>query len=103
MASPSTETGIETRQLNLHIFLQDTYSRVVNLDSLDPQQLSQVKKQIEGELDHLGASFAQLHTAQAKFKECLRCVEARFESSQSMLRIGIPVHRPVTQSLTNIL
>ncbi|PKS11850.1 hypothetical protein jhhlp_001144 [Lomentospora prolificans] len=66
-------------------------SRGFNLDSLDPQQLSQVKKQIEGELDHLGASFAQLHTAQAKFKECLRCVEARFESSQSVQSVLVPL------------
>ena len=57
---------------------------VVNIDSLDIQQLSQVKKQIEEEIEHLGSSFAQLHSAQAKFKECLTCVQARSDSSGGM-------------------
>ncbi|KAK1714721.1 prefoldin, partial [Colletotrichum lupini] len=49
----------------------------VNLETLDTQQLSQVKKQLEEELEHLTNSFAQLHSAQSRFKECLRCVKAR--------------------------
>ncbi|GJC91787.1 prefoldin [Colletotrichum higginsianum] len=52
-------------------------SESINLETLDAQQLSQVKKQLEEELEHLTNSFAQLHSAQAKFKECLRCVKAR--------------------------
>ncbi|ORY56683.1 prefoldin subunit [Pseudomassariella vexata] len=47
----------------------------VNLDSLSSQQLSQVKKQLDEELEHLTSSFTQLHAAQSKFRECLRCVQ----------------------------
>ena len=57
---------------------------LVNIDSLDVQQLAQVKKQIEEEVEHLGSSFAQLHAAQVKFKDCLRCVQARSASSKGM-------------------
>lgn len=49
----------------------------VNLATLDAQQLSQVKKQLEEELEHLTSSFAQLHAVQGKFKECLRIVKTR--------------------------
>ncbi|KAK0374709.1 prefoldin [Colletotrichum costaricense] len=52
-------------------------SESINLETLDTQQLSQVKKQLEEELEHLTNSFAQLHSAQSRFKECLRCVKAR--------------------------
>ncbi|GKT55527.1 prolyl-tRNA synthetase [Colletotrichum tofieldiae] len=52
-------------------------SESINLETLDAQQLSQVKKQLEEELEHLTTSFAQLHSAQARFKECLRCVKTR--------------------------
>ncbi|KAK7757860.1 subunit of tubulin prefoldin [Diatrype stigma] len=47
----------------------------VNLDTLSAQQLTQVKKQLDEELEHLTSSFTQLHAAQAKFRECLRCVQ----------------------------
>ncbi|KAK1658567.1 prefoldin [Colletotrichum godetiae] len=49
----------------------------INLETLDTQQLSQVKKQLEEELEHLTNSFNQLHSAQSRFRECLRCVKAR--------------------------
>jgi prefoldin alpha subunit len=47
----------------------------VNLDSLNAQQLTQVKKQLDDELEHLTSSFSQLHAAQSKFRDCLRCVQ----------------------------
>lgn len=49
----------------------------VNLDSLAPQQLSAVKKQLDEEVEHLSSSFSQLIAAQNKFKECLRCVQGQ--------------------------
>ncbi|KAK1638990.1 prefoldin [Colletotrichum phormii] len=52
-------------------------SESINLETLDTQQLSQVKKQLEEELEHLTNSFTQLHSAQSRFRECLRCVKAR--------------------------
>lgn len=47
---------------------------LVDLGSLSGQQLSQVKKQLDDELEHLTNSFAQLRAAQAKFRECLRSI-----------------------------
>jgi prefoldin alpha subunit len=46
----------------------------VDLASLSAQQLSQVKKQLDDELEHLTNSFSQLRAAQAKFRECLRSI-----------------------------
>jgi prefoldin alpha subunit len=47
----------------------------VDLASLSTQQLSQVKKQLDDELEHLTSSFTQLRAAQAKFRECLKSIE----------------------------
>lgn len=58
----------------------------VNLDTLEPQQLAQVKKQLDEEIEHLTQSFSQLHGAQNKFKECLRCVKARSDASPGTKR-----------------
>jgi chaperonin cofactor prefoldin len=41
---------------------------------LSTQQLSQVKKQLDDELEHLTSSFTQLRAAQAKFRECLKSI-----------------------------
>ncbi|KAF3804966.1 putative prefoldin subunit 5 [Colletotrichum gloeosporioides] len=66
-------------------------SETINLETLDVQQLSQVKKQLEEELEHLTSSFAQLHSAQAKFRECLRCVKARPGSEQAERSVLVPL------------
>ncbi|ATY61798.1 c-myc binding [Cordyceps militaris] len=63
----------------------------VNLDTLEPQQLAQVKKQLDEELEHLTSSFSQLHGAQSKFRECLRCVNSRSESSKSSNEVLVPL------------
>ncbi|KAI0478660.1 putative prefoldin subunit 5 [Xylariaceae sp. FL0804] len=68
----------------------------VNLDSLSPQQLSQVKKQLDDELEHLTESFTQLHAAQAKFRECLRCVQG---GKSPALQQDKPILVPLTNSL----
>ncbi|CAK7273726.1 subunit of tubulin prefoldin [Sporothrix epigloea] len=65
----------------------------VNLDSLAPQQLSAVKKQLDEEVEHLSSSFSQLMAAQSKFKECLRCVQGQ------PLEMGKNVLVPLTNSL----
>jgi HPt (histidine-containing phosphotransfer) domain-containing protein len=46
----------------------------VDLAALSTQQLSQVKKQLDDELEHLTNSFQQLRAAQAKFRDCLRSI-----------------------------
>ncbi|KAK7426857.1 subunit of tubulin prefoldin [Neonectria magnoliae] len=63
----------------------------INLDTLEPQQLAQVKKQLDEELEHLTSSFAQLHGAQNKFKECLRCVQARSASKEGSNSVLVPL------------
>ncbi|KHJ33095.1 putative prefoldin subunit domain containing protein [Erysiphe necator] len=47
----------------------------IELENLSLQQLSQVKKQLDDELDHLTNSFSQLRGAQTKFQECARSIE----------------------------
>ncbi|KAH7326712.1 Prefoldin [Stachybotrys elegans] len=63
----------------------------VNLESLDPQQLAQIKKQLDEELEHLTSSFAQLHGAQNKFKECLRCVQSRSKAPEGSTNVLVPL------------
>ncbi|KAL7909848.1 Prefoldin [Trichoderma velutinum] len=63
----------------------------INLDTLEPQQLAQVKKQLEEELEHLTSSFAQLHGAQNKFKECLRVIQSRAADSQGSKSVLVPL------------
>ncbi|EGU89310.1 hypothetical protein FOXB_00263 [Fusarium oxysporum f. sp. conglutinans Fo5176] len=63
----------------------------VNLDTLEPQQLAQVKKQLDEELEHLTTSFAQLHAAQNKFKDCLRCVKSRAAAPEGSNSVLVPL------------
>ncbi|KAF4338243.1 prolyl-tRNA synthetase [Fusarium beomiforme] len=62
-----------------------------NLDTLEPQQLAQVKKQLDEELEHLTTSFAQLHAAQNKFKDCLRCVQSRSAAPEGANSVLVPL------------
>lgn len=48
---------------------------VVNLDALSVQQLSQVKKQFDEEVQHLTNSYQNLRVAQQKFKDCVVSVK----------------------------
>ncbi|KAJ4272356.1 subunit of tubulin prefoldin [Fusarium torreyae] len=63
----------------------------INLDTLEPQQLAQVKKQLDEELEHLTSSFAQLHAAQNKFKDCLRCVKSRAAAPEGANSVLVPL------------
>ncbi|ENH71877.1 Prolyl-tRNA synthetase [Fusarium oxysporum f. sp. cubense race 1] len=63
----------------------------INLDTLEPQQLAQVKKQLDEELEHLTTSFAQLHAAQNKFKDCLRCVKSRAAAPEGSNSVLVPL------------
>ena len=67
----------------------------VDLASLSTQQLSQVKKQLDDELEHLTSSFTQLRAAQAKFRECLRSVAQGVSPKLE----GKPLLVPLTTSL----
>ncbi|RDL42027.1 Prefoldin [Venustampulla echinocandica] len=67
----------------------------VDITSLSPQQLSQVKKQFEEELTHLSNSFTQLRAAQAKFRECLKSIAGGVTAKVK----GNPILVPLTASL----
>jgi prefoldin alpha subunit len=60
----------------------DATSSPVNIDGLQPQQLGQVKRQLEDEVEHLTTSFTQLRAAQAKFKECLDSIKIGLRSDK---------------------
>jgi hypothetical protein len=70
MASPKGQTS--TLPFSPSLFSAN--SKPVDLATLTTSQLSQVKKQLDDELEHLTNSFTQLRAAQAKFRECLRSI-----------------------------
>lgn len=72
----------------------DATSSPVNIDGLQPQQLGQVKRQLEDEVEHLTTSFTQLRAAQAKFKECLDSITIGLRSDK---------HSHILVPLTNSL
>ncbi|KAF9495017.1 Prefoldin alpha subunit [Pleurotus eryngii] len=66
----------------------------INVADLDLNQLSDVKRQLEEELNHFTNSFAQLKQAQAKFKACVQNVsEIKPENQNKTILV------PLTNSL----
>ncbi|QYS99247.1 Prefoldin, alpha subunit [Trichoderma simmonsii] len=88
---PARPKLLRRRNIRPRAAMSSNQSETINLDTLEPQQLAQVKKQLEEELEHLTSSFAQLHGAQNKFKECLRCVQARAADSQGSKSVLVPL------------
>lgn len=68
----------------------------ISIDSLSVQQLAQVKKQLEEELNHLGGSIQQLYAAQAKFRQCMNCIQG---GKSPALEEGKQILVPLTNSL----
>jgi prefoldin alpha subunit len=85
----------------------------VDLASLSTQQLSQVKKQLDDELEHLSNSFSQLRAAQAKFRDCLKAiaggVNSKVDSELHLLLVvravidSIALEKPILVPLTSSL
>ncbi|KAG0649531.1 putative prefoldin subunit [Hyphodiscus hymeniophilus] len=73
----------------------DIEINLFDLAALSAQQLSQVKKQLDDELEHLTASFQQLRAAQAKFRECLRSIATGVSTKVQ----DKPILVPLTTSL----
>jgi len=67
----------------------------IELTSLNVQQLSQLKKQLDSELEHLTSSFQSLRTAQAKFRDCLKSISTGLNSKTA----DKPLLVPLTSSL----
>ncbi|KAL2122378.1 hypothetical protein VTJ04DRAFT_2833 [Mycothermus thermophilus] len=70
---------------------QEKPSEAVDLSTLSAQQLSAVKKQLDGEVEHLTSSYAQLAAAQSKFKECLRIVKSGSASFEKDKQVLVPL------------
>jgi prefoldin alpha subunit len=63
-------------RLSSHTPALSSYSYpTVDLASLSTQQLSQVKKQLDEEVQHLSNSYQNLKRAQQKFRECVANVQ----------------------------
>ncbi|TEY43122.1 hypothetical protein BOTCAL_0379g00040 [Botryotinia calthae] len=67
----------------------------IDLTSLTTAQLTQVKKQLDDELEHLTSSFQQLRAAQNKLRECLRSISTGVGKTVE----GKPILVPLTTSL----
>ncbi|KAH8808405.1 Prefoldin [Xylogone sp. PMI_703] len=65
--------------------------QTVDIASLSTQQLSQVKKQLDDELEHLTNSFTKLRAAQAKFRECLRSISTGVGPNVEGKQILVPL------------
>ncbi|KAM3418738.1 hypothetical protein BST61_g4712 [Cercospora zeina] len=67
----------------------------IDLAQLSAQQLSQVKKQLDDEVQHLTNSYQNLRTAQQKFRDCIVSIKNGVASSTE----GKPLLVPLTSSL----
>ncbi|KAK9380648.1 Prefoldin [Kockiozyma suomiensis] len=63
----------------------------VDLSLLSPQQLNEVKNQLEQELEHLTQSFQKLRQAQAKFKECIASIDRTAKPENKGKSILVPL------------
>ncbi|QSZ30440.1 hypothetical protein DSL72_004963 [Monilinia vaccinii-corymbosi] len=74
---------------------QKSPSQQVDLTTLTTPQLSQIKKQLDDELEHLTSSFQQLRAAQNKFRECVRSLSVGVGKQVE----GKPILVPLATSL----
>ncbi|KXT17874.1 hypothetical protein AC579_5954 [Pseudocercospora musae] len=63
----------------------------IDLAQLAPQQLSQVKKQLDDEVQHLSTSYQNLRTAQQKFRECKTSIDTGVAKSASGKALLVPL------------
>ncbi|KAF2486792.1 Prefoldin [Neohortaea acidophila] len=67
----------------------------IDLATLSAQQLSQVKKQLDDEVQHLSSSYQNLKNAQQKFRQCIKNVQDGVAESTK----DKPILVPLTSSL----
>ncbi|KAI9696532.1 MAG: subunit of tubulin prefoldin [Candelina mexicana] len=80
----------------------------VDIASLSAPQLSQVKKQLDEELEHLTNSFRKLRAAQSRFQECLKSIDKGISSLDEDMNTDLSyyttgVEKPVLVPLTTSL
>ncbi|OCL01512.1 Prefoldin alpha subunit [Glonium stellatum] len=75
--------------------MASTQGQQIELTSLTAQQLTQLKKQLDTELEHLTTSFQSLRTAQSKFRDCLKSISTGLNAKTA----DKPLLVPLTSSL----
>lgn len=68
-------------------------SQTVNLAQLHPQQLAELKKSTEEEVNHFTSSLQALQTAQVKLKDCIKSIDNMKKQESKDLLV------PLTSSL----
>lgn len=63
----------------------------IDLAALSTQQLSQVKKQLDDEVQHLTTSYSSLRSAQQKFRDCLLSVKTGISGSTLDKSLLVPL------------
>jgi prefoldin alpha subunit len=63
----------------------------VRLDDLQIPHLSQLKKQLDEEIQHLTQSFQSLRAAQAKFRDCLKSLNTGLATKNANRTILVPL------------
>lgn len=63
----------------------------IDLASLSVQQLTQVKKQFDEEVQHLSSSYQSLRGAQQKFRECIKTIQTGVTESTEDRTILVPL------------
>ncbi len=95
MAEPSKDSSQTGEQQSSS---RPTYTAIipdrctVDIATLSVQQLSQVKKQLDEELEHLTSSFAKLRAAQSRFQECLKSIDKGVSSLDEGTDSDNPLH-----------
>ncbi|KAF2842111.1 Prefoldin alpha-like protein [Patellaria atrata CBS 101060] len=63
----------------------------IDLTTLSAPQLTQLKKQLDDELQHLTTSFQSLRTAQSKFKDCLKSIAEGITAKSNSKPLLVPL------------
>ncbi len=63
----------------------------VDLTALTVQQLQEIRKQIDNELELLTQSFGQLRQAKLKFQECINSIDVTYKPKNQGKKILVPL------------
>ena len=69
----------------------ESQGQQLDLNSLTTQQLMQVKKQLDDELEHLNTSYNSLRGAQTRFSECHKSIDAGVTNLEEGKGILVPL------------
>lgn len=86
-------TGVYGSKCKVKIFPINTNMSRVDITQLQPQQLVELRKSTEQEINHFTQSLQALHTAQSKLQDCISTIGSLSESKAEDLLV------PMTASL----